>query len=186
MLEQDTPGISPEHLLQLKNEVLERWQPLPPAHRASMALVLLQDVLAGDYGPWLVDALVLQGAPVQAALDAVYVGDEETQPRYAPLDQATLERLPLTFTAEGERDEALAHIKLVLPGDSRVWYASAFDRQDLLFGLIVETEIRSDYFSLAELRALQGADGQGVRHDLSYTPRSLADLQTLYEQRRTE
>jgi hypothetical protein len=53
MSERPIPQPNPEHLLQLKDNILEHWAQLPPEHQASMALVLYSQVLAGEYGPWL-------------------------------------------------------------------------------------------------------------------------------------
>ena len=49
----------PEHILQLKSELSERWQQLPIEHQATMVLVLVKEVLAGEYGTWLREALEL-------------------------------------------------------------------------------------------------------------------------------
>lgn len=57
-LEADQP--SPKQILQLKDELTERWQQLPVEHRATMALVLFDNVLRGEYGVWLVNALALK------------------------------------------------------------------------------------------------------------------------------
>lgn len=53
MSERATSPTSPEHLLQLKDNVLGQWGQLPPEHQASMLLVLYTQVTAGEYGPWL-------------------------------------------------------------------------------------------------------------------------------------
>ncbi|GAB4422324.1 MAG: hypothetical protein Kow00106_19480 [Anaerolineae bacterium] len=53
MAERESRPLSPEDLLRLKDEIVARWRQLPPEHQATMALVLFQQVLEGDYGPWL-------------------------------------------------------------------------------------------------------------------------------------
>jgi hypothetical protein len=53
MRERPTLQPNPEHLLHLKDDILEDWAQLPPEHQASMALVLYSQVMAGEYGPWL-------------------------------------------------------------------------------------------------------------------------------------
>jgi hypothetical protein len=50
---------SPDVILQLKNELQQRWQQLPPEHQATMALVLVKDVFVGEQCDWLIDALVV-------------------------------------------------------------------------------------------------------------------------------
>lgn len=56
---EQAPGPSPEQLLQLKDEILQRWQQLPGEHRATMTLVFLKKVLESDHGDWLRQALLL-------------------------------------------------------------------------------------------------------------------------------
>ena len=50
---------TPEEILKIKEQLLEHWRQLPGEHQASMALVLLQEVLGDDYGQWIKDALEL-------------------------------------------------------------------------------------------------------------------------------
>ena len=58
MTEHEIPP-SPDKILQLKDELQQRWQQLPAEHQATMALVLVKDVFAGEQGDWLIDALVV-------------------------------------------------------------------------------------------------------------------------------
>ena len=58
MVEQDSRP-SPEHILQLKSELSERWYQLPVEHRATMVMTMVKDVLDGEYGAWLREALEL-------------------------------------------------------------------------------------------------------------------------------
>lgn len=43
----------PEELLELKDEILSRWQKLPPEHRATMLLVLLEK---SEWADWALGA----------------------------------------------------------------------------------------------------------------------------------
>jgi hypothetical protein len=61
MVERDDPTVTPEYILQLTGELLDRWKQLPAEHQATMALVFVRDVLAGDYGEWLWGALFVLG-----------------------------------------------------------------------------------------------------------------------------
>ena len=61
----------PEAILKLKDGLLGLWQQLPPEHQATMALVLLIEVIEGEWGPWLNEALELGVA-------------SEPNPRYKP------------------------------------------------------------------------------------------------------
>lgn len=55
----ELPALSPEQVLTLKDEIVPRFQKLPPEHQATLALVLAQDVVKGEWGAWFTDALRL-------------------------------------------------------------------------------------------------------------------------------
>jgi Protein of unknown function (DUF2958) len=78
-------------------------------------------------------------------------------------------------------------VKFFTPDSSWTWYATEGSPVDengimiqpgedkheadfLFFGLVVGQEIELDYFSLRELRTLQGPLGLTVERDLSFTP----------------
>ena len=48
-----------EELLELKEEIVERWERLPPEHQATMLLVLVD---RSEWGDWAVEAHKLLGA----------------------------------------------------------------------------------------------------------------------------
>jgi hypothetical protein len=43
---------TPEEILQLKDELKERWRQLPVEHQSVVVLNLLREVLDGEYGLW--------------------------------------------------------------------------------------------------------------------------------------
>ena len=43
---------NPEQLLQLKREIIERWERLPSEHQATMLLVLLDHAAWGRWSVW--------------------------------------------------------------------------------------------------------------------------------------
>jgi hypothetical protein len=55
MTERPTP--SPEKILELKDELKERWDQLPVEHQATMSLTLLRELMDGEYNSWMVVAL---------------------------------------------------------------------------------------------------------------------------------
>ena len=63
MSERPSPQPDPEHLLHLKDNMLESWRQLPPEHQASMVLLLYTQVLAGEYGLWLRSSLKVMEQP---------------------------------------------------------------------------------------------------------------------------
>jgi hypothetical protein len=48
----------PERLLALKDQLFSCWQQLPDEHKASMGLVLINDLANGEYFGWLMGALL--------------------------------------------------------------------------------------------------------------------------------
>ncbi|MFC1959364.1 hypothetical protein ACFLYO_01520 [Chloroflexota bacterium] len=171
------PITNAEYLRANKDTILDSWQNLPPEHQATMALVLLSNVLDGQFGPWLHEAMRLQNADPEET-----VSPEKMVHPPATLQPEHFRKLPLPFQPEAENGQALAQVRLHLPGSYRVWYPSAFDGEDLFFGLVVEYEIACDYFSLTDLAQMRGADSQPVQPDPTFTPRSLDDLTALHAQ----
>lgn len=58
--EQPRPVGDPESLLQLKDQLFAAWRQLPTDHQATIALTLVGEVMAGEQGPWLREAIDLQ------------------------------------------------------------------------------------------------------------------------------
>jgi hypothetical protein len=67
MSEQPEQSPESEHLLQLKDDILSQWGKLPAEHQASMALVLIGTVMAGEGGDWLREAIELRWPMEQEA-----------------------------------------------------------------------------------------------------------------------
>jgi len=170
MPERQPPAINPEYLRACKDTIRSAWQHLPSEHQATMALVLLGGVLGSEYGPWLREAMpLIDHDPHATTLPETIVIPPTLYPE-------SFRNLPLPFQPESESGQALARVRLTLPGSTRVWYPSAFDGRDLFFGLVVELELACDYFSLADLAQLRGEDDQLVQLDAGFTPRTLNDL----------
>jgi hypothetical protein len=183
MTERDSPTLDPERLLQIKQDIYFGWQELPYEQRATVALTLFGKLLAEPDREWMFEALARQRHR-EPANEAHSSSTSDLQAESAPelLDGETRDRLPLPFTPEGESYDALAQVKLAQPGGQRVWYVSAFDRDDLCFGLIVETDISYDYFSLSDLERLRDPTGHPlVQRDPTFTPTALRDLQERHE-----
>jgi hypothetical protein len=58
--EQPQTIADPEKLISIKENLFTLWQQLPPEHQASVALVLVDAVRSGEWGPWLREAIDLQ------------------------------------------------------------------------------------------------------------------------------
>ena len=61
MTEKPTFDQNPEQLLKLKDGILEQWGQLPTEHQATLMLVLFQQTLEGEYGPWIRSAVEVLG-----------------------------------------------------------------------------------------------------------------------------
>jgi hypothetical protein len=59
MNERADPPLTPEHILYLKNEIFSQWGQLPPEHQATVTLVMLRQLVEGEYGPWTLSAIEL-------------------------------------------------------------------------------------------------------------------------------
>lgn len=53
-----TPPQEAVTILALKEELWATWGKLPNEHKATMALVLVSDIMEGEYGPWLQMAIM--------------------------------------------------------------------------------------------------------------------------------
>lgn len=206
MTEHEQPGLNPEHLLKLKAELLERWQQLPVEHQATMGLVLLQELLDGEYGTWMREALALKGVMVEAAAQdqdnpAAEAAKQEWLDRIRGmelLDKESREKLPPLYANEKQGLDALAQVKFFTPDSDWSWYASEGSPVDenglydtekekvdcLFFGLVSGFELELGYFSLEELASVQGPLGLPIERDLDFEPRSLRELQAWHEQQR--
>ncbi len=75
-------------------------------------------------------------------------------------------KLPKLYANEEKGLQALALVKFFTPDSSWTWYASEFDGEDLLFGLVVGLCPELGYFSLSELQKVRGKLGLPVERDL--------------------
>ena len=101
--------------------------------------------------------------------------DQETRHRLLPLEQGEERGL-----------EAIAHIKIFTPDSNWVWYASAFDGEDMLFGLVVGIDIELGYVLLSELEELKGPKGAYVERDADFEFTSLRILRRKHKQERRQ
>ncbi len=102
------------------------------------------------------------------------------------LDEETKKRLPPLYSGEELGLEAMAQVKFFTPDSHWSWYASEFDGEDTLFGLVIGHEIELGYWSLAELRQVRGPLGRLVERDLDFEPTSLRELKEQHERWRDQ
>ena len=57
-MQEHEPAYDPEILLRLKDVIQSEFQKLPPEHQATMGLVLVGEIMNGEWGAWFTDAFV--------------------------------------------------------------------------------------------------------------------------------
>ena len=92
------------------------------------------------------------------------------------LPEALKSKLPKLYSGEKLGLEAIAKVKFFTPDANWSWYGSEYDGQDIFFGLVVGHEIDLAYFSLMELRGIQGPMGLPIERDLYFEPKTLGLL----------
>lgn len=90
-------------------------------------------------------------------------------------------QLPKLYANEALGMAAPAVVKFFTPDASWTWYASEFDGEDLLFGLVIGHVAEFGYFSLSELEGVRGPLGLPVERALNFTPASLGELRDHFE-----
>jgi hypothetical protein len=99
------------------------------------------------------------------------------------------QKLPPLYSTEAQGDRAIAQVKLC-GVNGWEWYATEFDGQDTLFGLVVGYFTELGYFSLSELESsripqpkqpglgnvINMAGYPAVERDLHFQPRSLEEV----------
>lgn len=97
------------------------------------------------------------------------------------LPQELKEQLPKLYENEEYGMDAKALVKFFTPDSSWTWYASEFDGEDILFGLVSGFEVELGYFSLKELESVRGPMGLPIERDLYFQPKSLQELMVLHK-----
>ena len=85
-------------------------------------------------------------------------------------------RLPPLYSQEDKGGQAVVYVKFFSPDSNWTWWATEFDGEDTLFGL-VEGHVRElGYFRLSELENVRGPLGLPIERDLYWQPRTLAEI----------
>ena len=73
------PTTEPENLQTVKGEIMTTWSRLPPEHQATMALVLLDTIMKGEWGLWVKEAIdtLWQVVYLYAAPETTPISSEE-------------------------------------------------------------------------------------------------------------
>ena len=92
------------------------------------------------------------------------------------MTKAVRQALPPLGAQDQLGGKAVAHVKFFTPDASWTWYATEFDGEDMLFGLVDGHVKELGYFSLSELREVRGALGLPIERDLYWTPKTLDEI----------
>jgi len=84
-------------------------------------------------------------------------------------------QLPPIYSQEKVSDP-IAYVKFFNPQSKWTWYATEFDGEDTLFGLVQGFDEELGYFSLSELQEYRGKLGIGIERDLHFVPTPLSKL----------
>ena len=85
--------------------------------------------------------------------------------------------LPSLYAGESLGLNAIALVKFFSPyGGNWTWYASEFDQEDQLFGLVAGHDIELGYFSLSELETIHRNGLPLIERDLHWQPDTLGNL----------
>ena len=83
---------------------------------------------------------------------------------------------PLGSTDRLPHDQVVVQAKFFTPDSSWTWFATEFDGEDTLFGLVSGFEVEMGHFSLTELEATRGPWGLPIERDLWFKPTPLSQL----------
>ena len=89
------------------------------------------------------------------------------------------EQLPSLYTCENTKDPMVI-VKFFAPWTNWTWYGIEFDGQDRFFGFVVGQEKELGYFSLSELKWIDGPFGLKIERDLYFEPQPLSEVKKLH------
>lgn len=90
-------------------------------------------------------------------------------------------KLPPLYSVENKKDPKVL-CKFFLPFSKWTWYVLEFDGKDTFFGYVVGDFPELGYFSLMELKEIEGPYGTGVERDMYFKPCKLSEIKKIHEQ----
>ncbi len=96
------------------------------------------------------------------------------------LPTSVTSELPPLYSGENNNDPMVV-CKFFLPATNWTWYAIEFDGEDRFFGYVVGDYNELGYFSLSELKWVEGPYGLSVERDLYFEPTPLSEIKKLHE-----
>lgn len=122
--------------------------------------------------------------------DIVPVIESDAEPPVHPAHQLMTneiqERLPDLTEAREQGEAAIAQVKYFTPDAQWSWYASGFDGEDILYGLVIGYEMEMGPFWLSELKEIRGPFKLPIERDLHFEPQTLEKLREYHRRLRGE
>jgi len=84
--------------------------------------------------------------------------------------------LPPLYSQESLGGDATAYVKYFTPDSNWTWFATEFDGDDTLFGLVDGLEMELGTFSLSELQSARGPMGLAIERDVTWPPTPLKEI----------
>ena len=123
-------------------------------------------------------------------MDILPVKESDAEPPVHPGHQLMTDEIREGLPELGANEElglaAPAQVKYFTPDSNWTWYASEFDGENILFGLVAGFEIELGYFSLEELQSARGPMGLSIERDLYFEPQTLEELRDYHRRLRGE
>jgi len=89
------------------------------------------------------------------------------------LTKENKKNIPALYSQENVKDP-IVYVKYFCPWNQWTWYAIEYDGEDLFFGQVVGHETELGYFSLSELKSVNGPMGLKIERDLYFKPKPLS------------
>lgn len=107
-----------------KEQLLSAWEKLPAEHKATMALVLITDIMAGAYRPWLQSTMATQWPLQTGQLETAYPHLDITKDdlRQVHIEEEEIADYPSSPAQNRPDDARTLYLRRVLAGTStRQW-----------------------------------------------------------------
>lgn len=92
------------------------------------------------------------------------------------LAKEIIKKLPKLSEQENSGLEAITYVKFFTPWSGWTWYTTEFDGNDIFFGLVDGFCKELGYFSLSELKSVNGPCGLKIERDIYFEPTKLRGL----------
>ena len=91
------------------------------------------------------------------------------------MTKAIKKQLPKLYSQEEIKDPK-AIVKFFQPWGEWTWYGIEYDGEDTFFGYVMGWESELGYFSLSELKSINGPMGLKIERDLYFNPKRLSEI----------